>query len=79
MHLDVIKPFISPNNTQLHCFKVLKFTLKFTINADDNNGLVKPKHVGALIVNFNVNFNILKRFNCALVGRIKDLRITITL
>jgi hypothetical protein len=24
-------------------------------------------------VNFNVNFNILKQFNCALVGRIKDL------
>jgi hypothetical protein len=35
--------------------------------------LVKPKHVGAFIVNFNVNFNILKQFNCALVGRIKDL------
>jgi len=25
------------------------------------------------IVNFNVNFNILKQFNCVLVGRIKDL------
>ena len=38
-----------------------------------DNGLVKPKHVEAFIVNFNVNFNILKQFNCALVGRIKDL------
>jgi hypothetical protein len=37
------------------------------------NCLVKLKHVGAIIVNFNVNFNILKQFNCALVGRIKDL------
>jgi hypothetical protein len=36
-------------------------------------GLVKPKHVGAFIVNLNANFNILKRFNCALVGLIKDL------
>jgi hypothetical protein len=24
-------------------------------------------------VNLNANFNILKQFNCALVGRIKDL------
>jgi hypothetical protein len=24
-------------------------------------------------VNFNVNINILKKFNCGLVGRIKDL------
>jgi hypothetical protein len=29
--------------------------------------------VGAFIVNVNVNFNILKQFNCTLVGRIKDL------
>ena len=28
---------------------------------------------GAFIVNLNVNFNILKQFNCALVGQIKDL------
>jgi hypothetical protein len=35
--------------------------------------LVKPKHVGAFIVNLNVNFNILKQFNFALVGQIKDL------
>jgi hypothetical protein len=35
--------------------------------------MVKPKHVGAFIVNLNVNFNILKQFNCALVGQIKDL------
>jgi hypothetical protein len=30
-------------------------------------------HVGAFIVIFNVNFNILKQFKCALVGQIKDL------
>ena len=33
----------------------------------------QPKHVEAFIVNLNVNFNILKQLNCALVGRIKDL------
>jgi hypothetical protein len=38
-----------------------------------DDDLVKPKHVGAFILNFNVNFNILKKFNCALGGRIKDL------
>jgi hypothetical protein len=37
------------------------------------DGLVKPKHVAAFIVNLNVNFNILKQFNCPLVGQIKDL------
>ena len=25
-------------------------------------------------MNLNVNFNVLKQFNCALVGRIKDLK-----
>jgi hypothetical protein len=35
--------------------------------------LVKPKHVAAFVVNFNVSFNILKQFDCALVGQIKDL------
>ena len=38
-----------------------------------DDGFVKPKHLGAFIVNFNVNFNILNQFNCALVGQIKDL------
>jgi hypothetical protein len=37
-----------------------------------DDGLVKPKHVGAFIVYFNVNFNILKQIGCALVGLIKD-------
>ena len=37
-----------------------------------DDGLVKPKHVGAFIIYFNVNFNILKQINCALVGLIKD-------
>ena len=35
--------------------------------------MVKTKNIGAFIVNLNVNFNILKQFNCALVGQIKDL------
>jgi hypothetical protein len=35
--------------------------------------LVKPKHVEAFIVNPSVNFNILKQFNCALVGQIEDV------
>jgi len=34
--------------------------------------LVKPKHVGAFVVYFNVNFSILKQIGCALVGRIED-------
>ena len=38
-----------------------------------DDGLVKPKHVGAFIVNLNVNFNILKQFNWGFVGQIKDL------
>jgi hypothetical protein len=32
----------------------------------------KPKHVGAFVVYFNVNFNALKQNYCALVGVIKD-------
>jgi len=31
------------------------------------------KHVGAFIAYLNVSFNVLKEFNCALVGQIKDL------
>ena len=37
-----------------------------------DDGLVKPKHVGALTVYFKLNFNILKQINFALVGLIKD-------
>jgi hypothetical protein len=37
-----------------------------------DDGLVKPKHVGAFIAYFNLNFNILKRIGCALVGLIKE-------
>ena len=37
-----------------------------------DDGLVKPIHVGAFIVYFNVNFNILQEIGCALVGLIKD-------
>jgi nucleoside phosphorylase len=70
VHLDIIKSFISPTNAQLVCFKILKLTLKFTINAPTCFGLTKPKHVGAFIVNFNVHYNILKLFNFALLGRI---------
>ena len=39
-HLN--KSFISPTNAQLNCFKILKFTLKFTINAPTCFGLIKP-------------------------------------
>ena len=35
---------------------------------------VKPKHVGAFIVTFTVNFNISKQFKCALFAQIKDLK-----
>jgi hypothetical protein len=37
-----------------------------------DDGLVKPKHVRAFIVYFNVNFNISNQINCALVRLIKD-------
>jgi len=37
-----------------------------------DDGLVKPKHVGAFIVYFNGNVYILKQINCALFGLIKD-------
>jgi hypothetical protein len=33
---------------------------------------LKPKHVGAFVLYFNVNFNILKQIGCALVRLIKD-------
>jgi hypothetical protein len=58
---------------------MLKFALKITVNFPTYFGLtkplsfVKPKHVGAFIVILNISFNILKQFNCALVGQIKDL------
>jgi hypothetical protein len=45
----------------------------FRFNQTPDDGFVKPKHVGAFIVNHNVNFNILKQFNCVLVVQIKDL------
>jgi hypothetical protein len=76
LHSYVIQSFISPTNAQLICFKILKFTLKYTINAVTckvpDDGLVKPRHVEAFLVYFNVNFNILKQTCCALVGLIKD-------
>jgi hypothetical protein len=52
------------------CFA--KVTILASVRLPDD-GLVKPKHVGAFIVNLNVNFDILKQFNCALVGHIADL------
>ena len=42
MHSDVIQPSISPTNSQPICFKILKFTLKYTINAPTCFGLTKP-------------------------------------
>ena len=40
--IKVIHSFISPTNAQLICFKILKFTLKYTINAPTCFGLTKP-------------------------------------
>jgi hypothetical protein len=86
VHFDVIKYFIWPANAQLNCFIILKFTLRFTTNTPTcfgltkpsslpyDDGLVKPKHVGAFIVNLNVYFKILKQFKCALVVQITDLK-----
>jgi len=42
MHSDTIQSFISPTNAQLICFKILKFTLKYTVNASTCFGLTKP-------------------------------------
>jgi len=57
VHSDVIHSFISPTNAKPICFKILKFTLKYIINAATcfGDGLVKPKHVGAFIVYFNTS------------------------
>jgi hypothetical protein len=41
LQLDVIESFIRPTNAQLNCFKILKFTPKFTINASTCFGLTK--------------------------------------
>jgi len=32
----------------------------------------EPKHVGAIVIYFNVNFNVLKQNYCALVLTIKE-------
>jgi len=37
-----IQSFISPTNAQLICVKILKFTLKYTINAPTCSDLTKP-------------------------------------
>jgi hypothetical protein len=42
MHSDVIQSFINPTNAQLICYKILKFTLKYTTNAPTCFGLTKP-------------------------------------
>jgi len=42
MHSDVIQSFISPTNEQPVCFKILKYTLKYTMNAPTCFGLTKP-------------------------------------
>jgi hypothetical protein len=39
---EVIKSFICPTNAHLNCFKMLKFTLKITINSPTYFGLTKP-------------------------------------
>jgi len=50
-----------------------KYSYIFGFNQTIIRGLVKPKLVEAFIVNHNANFNILKQFNCVLVGQIKNL------
>jgi hypothetical protein len=41
VHSAVIQSFISPTNAQPICFKILKFTLKYTINPPTCFGLTK--------------------------------------
>jgi hypothetical protein len=49
------------------------FRFKQTIIREPTVCVSLAEHVGAFIVNLNENFNILKQFNCALVGQIRDL------
>jgi hypothetical protein len=42
VHSNVIQSFSSPTNAQPVCFKILQFTLKYTINAPTCFGLTKP-------------------------------------
>ena len=42
VHSDVIQSFICPTNAKPVCFKILKFTLKYIINAPTCFSLTKP-------------------------------------
>jgi len=53
VHLEFSKSFIRPTNAQLNCFKILKFTLKFTINARTCFGLTKPSSGRLQYCNFS--------------------------
>jgi hypothetical protein len=57
VRFDVIKSFICPTNAQLNWFKVLKFTLRFTINALTCFGLTKPSS-GSLQSVLRQSYNI---------------------
>jgi hypothetical protein len=42
VHSNVIQSFIKPPSVQPICFKILNFTLKYTINVPTCFGLTKP-------------------------------------
>jgi hypothetical protein len=80
VHSDVIQSFISLINAQTICFKRLKFSLKYTINAFIVYLMeiliifyfnTLKYTINAFIVYFNGNFNIVKQIGCSLVGLIK--------
>jgi hypothetical protein len=62
VHRDVIQSFISPTNVQLICFEILKFTLKYTINAPTCFGFNK-----FIIREHAVCASIKLRFWCQLI------------
>jgi hypothetical protein len=57
VHFDIIKSFICPTNAYLNCFKMVKFTLKITINAPTCFGLTKPSS-GSLRCVLRESYNI---------------------
>ena len=68
MHFDVIKSFICPTNAQLNCFKMLKLTVRFVINAPTCFGLKKKPLSGSLQSVLCSSYNIGIRKNTSLLN-----------
>jgi hypothetical protein len=70
-YAPVTQSFISPTNEQTICFKILKFTLKYTINAPTCFGLTKPSS-GSLqsVLRWSYNIGQLIYFVIKMFGRV---------